>query len=227
MGLSMDNSVGIIIADYSQFQLRAMENLISQTNGLHLIYATTNGDDLLQKLPQYQPRVIITDLELQGTSGLEMCRVTQKQYPHIGMMIFTMHGKCYMARQAFKAGVLGFLKKDTTEDEIIRCIQDVSLGHLHICPPYSELGRKVLMEGAEPNQFQLLVLNLLCIGFITSQIAELIPKSGGSVTLARTRLYEISGTNNEAELGVWAERNGYIWKKGWLEDWKAGGLLNY
>ena len=35
------------------------------------------------------------------------------------------------------------------------------------------------------------------------------------------------GTNNEAELGVWAERNGYIWKKGWLEDWKAGGLLNY
>ena len=159
MGLSMDNSVGIIIADYSQFQLRAMENLISQTNGLHLIYATTNGDDLLQKLPQYNPGVIITELELQGTSGLVICRVAQKQYPHIGKMIFTMHDKCYMAKQALKAGVLGFLRKDTTEEEIIRCIQDVSLGHLHICPPYSELGKKVLMEEEEPNEFQLLVLN--------------------------------------------------------------------
>src|SRR5262245_11711531 len=86
-----------------------------------------------------RPDVVIVDLAMQGgtLSGLGVIRRMRSHDPSTRILVFSMHSDPTIAARALGAGATGYLIKDTSSDELIKALHQVSLGKTYI----SEIGR--------------------------------------------------------------------------------------
>lgn len=200
----------IIIADPWQYSREQLENFIARDPRFQLQAAATDGCDLLQKMqPQNLPHVLITEIDMPGMGGIDLCRLFDKDYPQINNMVLTHSHDRYAIRQILDTNILGMIPKNTHNADVTRCIEAVGNGHLHICSPYSELKQKLKTE-EKPCEYDLQVLQLWYDGYSNEEIARLTHKGKDSVKLAKKRLYKNSKAETGSELTVWALDNGFV-----------------
>src|SRR5215469_7479695 len=87
-----------------------------------------DGPAMLEMANQYKPDVIVADISMPQLNGLEAARVIHKELPHTRVLFLTMHSDPRLIEEAFRAGVSGFITKDSGEAELVRAIHAVSKG---------------------------------------------------------------------------------------------------
>ncbi|WP_456379048.1 response regulator [Lutibacter sp.] len=88
-----------------------------------------SGKELFEKIESTLPDVLLLDISLPGMSGIEISKKIAKEYPNIKVLILSRNTDENTILAAIKAGVRGFLSKDTSKEELANAIKAVSKGN--------------------------------------------------------------------------------------------------
>jgi DNA-binding NarL/FixJ family response regulator len=190
-------TTGIVIYEDNVFLRNSISDLIRSSPRFELKGAFENCDHVSYEMETLRPQVVLMDIEMAGTNGLQGLRIIRKKYPHIFVIILTVFEDNEHVFEAICAGASGYLLKKTPPEKIPEAIEDVLNGG---APMTSSIARKVLdlfpksTSGNEdinklaPREQE--VLQLLVTGHSYKMIAE---KCGISLETVRShikRIYE-------------------------------------
>jgi DNA-binding NarL/FixJ family response regulator len=102
--------------------------LVGALDGGQVVAEAANGDDAVEQALAVQPDVIVMDLNLPGTNGVEATRRIVTASPHVRVLVLTMFDDEDSVFAAMRAGARGYLLKDADQAEIARAIEAVADG---------------------------------------------------------------------------------------------------
>lgn len=189
--------------------------LLEATDDIHVIAEAESAEAAYQQIALERPDVIVMDISLSGTMGVEATKRIIARDKHARILGLSSHEDPSYVRYMLKAGALGYLSKRSAPDELIRAIRQVSEGRMYIDSHVSQ--RMALEEfNGEKNPIEILserefgVFIQLAKGLSVNQIAELLNISPRTVG---THLYNVKqklAVSNQAELTLIAVRHGLI-----------------
>jgi len=135
----MNIKVGIV-EDNSDIR-QALEQIIQMSSGMELVCSCENGEDALVKLPIYEPKIVLMDINLGGINGIEVVRQIKPQFEDMLFMMCTVYEEDEKIFEALKAGASGYIIKKTTPSKLLEAIKELSEGG---APMSSLIARKVV-----------------------------------------------------------------------------------
>jgi DNA-binding NarL/FixJ family response regulator len=208
-----------IADDHKIFRKGVILSMRPYTN-ISFVMEADNGDDLIQKIPEAEPDVVLCDLKMPIKDGIDATKIITKNFPHIRVIILTMYEDERFVGHLMDCGAAGYLLKSTEPAEIKRAIMDVMRTGFYLNPfvnkvlikkNYSKqkfnpsLTSEVVISEREKE-----VLTLVCMEFTASEIAQKMSISARTVEAIKDRLMERFGVKNSVGLVFYAMKNQLI-----------------
>ncbi len=216
----VENQIKVAIADdHKIFRKGVILSLRPYTN-IKFVMEAENGEDLLEKIPDAHPDVILCDLKMPLKDGIDATKMITKNFPNIRVIILTMYEDERFVGHLMDCGAAGYLLKSTEPAEIKRAIVDVMRTGFYLNPfvnkvlvkkNYSKqkfnpsLASEVVLSDREKE-----VLTLVCMEFTASEIASKMDISARTVEAIKDRLMERFGVKNSVGLVFYAMKNQLI-----------------
>jgi DNA-binding NarL/FixJ family response regulator len=105
---------------------------------LQVIAEADDGESALGHIIQFQPDVVVLDINMPPPDGLAIARELHSRRSAVRTIVMTMHKDENLVNAALDAGVKGFVVKDAAADEIIGCIRAVAAGQSYLSPTLSD-----------------------------------------------------------------------------------------
>jgi len=214
------DTIKVAIADdHKIFRKGVILSMRPYTN-IKFVMEADNGEDLLQKLPESMPDVILCDLKMPVKDGIDATKSIAKAYPQMRVIILTMYEDERFVGHLMDCGAAGYLLKSTEPGEIRRAIMDVMKTGFYLNPfvnkvlikkNYSKqkfnptLTSEMVLSDREKE-----VLTLVCMEFTASEIAQKMEISARTVEAIKDRLMERFGVKNSVGLVFYAMKNQLI-----------------
>src|ERR1044071_9592120 len=128
-----------------------MRALLDREAGIEVVGEADNGDQAVHAADRLRPDVILMDLEMPGTGGIEATRQITAQHPEIRIVVLTSHAAEEDVFPALKAGALGYLLKHSAPEDVLQAIRQAHRGEPVLHP---SIARMVLQELNRPVQAQ-------------------------------------------------------------------------
>ena len=141
--------------------------------------------------PALQPDVILMDLRMPGTNGIEATRRIRRTSPHIHILVLTVFEDDTSVFPAIRAGASGYLLKNTDQDELLRAVRTVAEGGAIFSPGIAQrvLGYLNAPATAVPDELfdeltarEREILELIAQGKTNSEIASILNLSPKTVS---------------------------------------------
>jgi DNA-binding NarL/FixJ family response regulator len=217
-----------IVDDKSQNRLSLAER-INYSDDIEVVLMAANGNDFLDQMKslaesQY-PAVVLMDIEMPGTDGIETVRTGKQLYPEVKFLMLTVFDDDDKIFEAIKAGAGGYLLKDEKIAVIIDCIEQLQeAGGAPMSPRIARKAFDLLMKASIPgkeatpeekNDYQLSgreteVLKLLVDGFDYKAIAEKLFLSSHTVRKHIANIYHKLHVTSKAQAIKLATNNKLI-----------------
>lgn len=184
---------------------------------IRFVMEADNGEDLIQKIPESEPDVILCDLKMPIKDGIDATKIITKNYPNIRVIILTMYEDERFVGHLMDCGAAGYLLKSTDPAEIKRAVMDVMRNGFYLNPfvnkvlirkNYSKqkfnpsLTSEVVLSDREKE-----ALTLVCMEFTAAEIAQKMSISARTVEAIKDRLMERFGVKNSVGLVFYAMKN--------------------
>jgi len=168
--------IRIVIAEDQQMLLGAFGSLLNLEDDMEVVGKASNGAEAVALVKKFQPDICIMDIEMPGKSGLEAA----EELKGLGckVIILTTFARTGYFQRALKAGVSGYLLKDSPSDELASSIRNVMAGRRIYAP---ELMDDVYGEDNPLTDREKEVLELVADGKNTKEIAEELSIKTGTV----------------------------------------------
>jgi DNA-binding NarL/FixJ family response regulator len=170
--------IRVLLVDDSAAFRTGMTRLLATIPDIKLCGTAADGATGSDAALRLQPDVVLMDIAMPRTNGIEATRLLNEQAPHIGVVVMTMLEDDDAVGQALRAGARGYLVKGAPQTEILETIRGVHAGRAVIGAATAKQLGGVFAVGAAPVAFPELtprersVLEALAAGASTSQIAE-------------------------------------------------------
>jgi DNA-binding NarL/FixJ family response regulator len=126
--------IRVLIADDHTFYREGVRALLGAVPGVEVVGEAATGDEVIAQAEALQPDVILMDLKMPGTNGVEATRRILHTSPHVGVLVVTMYEDDDSVFAAMRAGARGYLLKDADRDDLLRAIQAVNRGEAIFSP---------------------------------------------------------------------------------------------
>ena len=171
-----DNMIRIVIAEDQQMMLGALGSLLNLEEDLEVVGKAGNGEEAISLVKQFQPDVCIMDIEMPMKTGLEAAE--ELKGLNCKVIILTTFARTGYFQRALKAGVNGYLLKDSPSEELANTIRSVMAGKRIYAP---ELMDDFYSEENPLTEREKEVLELVADGRNTKEIAEALKLKSGTV----------------------------------------------
>lgn len=157
----------------------------------------------LAQIEAFSPDVVLMDIKMPGTDGLELTRQVKQKCPACNVIMLTLYDE-YLP-QAIEAGAVGYLNKDIKREELVRAIRAVREGRFPLGLSVSRESLSQMVSFAESKQRPLLserelaVLGLMARGETTSEMCSKLFLSPASVKRSARAIFEKLGVRNRSE----------------------------
>jgi DNA-binding NarL/FixJ family response regulator len=207
------NPYTVVLADDHVMFREGIRRIIERIEGVAVSGEVDDGIQLLARLKNSQPDLVILDISMPNLRGLEAIREIKKLYPRVKIVVLTMHRKKEFIRQALVDGADGFLLKEDPGGQLIRAVEAVRKGEKFLSPLIS--GDLISLALAEEQTDQLTirereVLKLLAEGKKNQEIADILFISPNTVRRHRYNIMEKLNLKGLAELVKYAIDQNYL-----------------
>jgi two-component system response regulator DesR len=170
--------ITIVIAEDQQLLLGAFGSLLNLEEDMEVVGKASNGDEAIALVRKLHPDICIMDIEMPGKSGLEAAEELKGLDLDSKVIILTTFARSGYFQRALKAGVSGYLLKDSPSEELASSIRSVMAGRRIYAP---ELIEGAYGEGNPLTDREKEVLELVADGNNTNEIAEKLSLKTGTV----------------------------------------------
>lgn len=173
--------IRILIVDDHAMLRKGLAAFLMSYEGLELVGEASNGKEGLALCAETQPDVILMDLMMPIMDGISATRLIHQDFPNIKVIALTSFGEERLIKHVLEAGVISYLFKKVSADDLVKAIRAAHEGISTYAPEVTEiLVRSVLQpnslfESLTPREAE--VLSLMVKGLGNAEIAQVLTVS--------------------------------------------------
>jgi two-component system, NarL family, response regulator DesR len=196
--------IKVLIAEDQAMVLGALSTLLDLETDIDVVGRAADGAEALRLAERLQPDVVLTDIEMPNTTGLELAHALKGK---ARVIILTTFARSGYLRRALDAGVLGYLLKDSPSDELAEAVRTVHGGQRAIS---ADLAAEAWSEDDPLTDRERQVLKLAGDGASGAQISEALHLSEGTVRNYLSEAIGKLGAANRVEAARIARAKGWL-----------------
>lgn len=205
--------IRIILADDHQIVREGIKRILHSEPDCKVVCEANATAEVFAFLRSASADVLVLDVNMPGRSGIDILSDLKKEFPRIGVLIFSMHPEDSLAVRALKSGASGYLTKNAPPENIIDAVRKIASGRKYVS---ETLAQKLADELHQPKKQKLHdvlsdreyeVFQLLGSGKTVSEIASLLSISVPTVSTYRTRILEKMNMKSTSEIIHYAVRH--------------------
>jgi DNA-binding NarL/FixJ family response regulator len=208
--------VTLVLADDHPIILDALENLFRSERDFEVVARCTTGDETLEAVRKHQPDVLVLDIRMPETDGLDVLREMKKQKITSRVVILTAGLDDHEVLDAIRLGVSGFVLKEMAPEALVECIRKVHAGGRWLeRTSLQQAMEKALVfeEGARQiaeilTRREIEITRLVAGGLRNRDIAKKLFISEGTVKIHLHRIYEKLNVDSRLALSLYARDRG-------------------
>lgn len=214
------DSIRVLLADDHTILRKGLLSLLAKQKDIEVVGEAENGREALDKTEQLAPDVVVMDITMPLLNGLAATRQIKHYWPHIQVVILTVHATEEYIFQILQAGASGYVVKQAAPDELVMAIHAAYAGETFLSPSISHTVIAEYISHAQLAQFEdtldLLtereyeICQLLAEGYGTREIADMLVISTKTVETHRGNLMRKLHIDNLADLTKFAVRKGIV-----------------
>jgi len=204
----------IIVDDHLIFR-QGLKSIITLENIANVIGEASNGIELIELLSDLKPDLVLMDIDMPRMNGLDATEKALEILPELKVIAFSMFSDEEYYYKMIDRGVKGFILKTSGINELETAIQNVMSGDTYFS---NELLRKIINNFGRTNitkqtalenltEREIEILQLICFGLSTEQIAEKLFISPKTVKSHKSNLLEKTVCKNTPALILFAIKN--------------------
>ena len=211
--------IRLLIIDDHEMVREGLKAMLTTEPDFTIVGDAANAEQAYELIERLRPDVILLDIRLPGTSGIEVCRTVTERYPETAVIILTTFTDESLVAQCIQAGARGFIVKDIERFDLKRSIRAVARGEAAIDPKaavavLSQLRRASHINNEPtPEQLssqQIVILRLVAQGLSSREIATRLYLSENTVKGYVQEILHRLGVKNRTEAVMVAVKQGWL-----------------
>ncbi|MFJ2711469.1 MULTISPECIES: response regulator [unclassified Pseudomonas] len=199
----------LLVDDHSLIRA-GVRALVLDIPGYAVIGEANDGSQLLEMVEQLSPDIVLLDISMKETGGLEALQRLKRVRPQSKVLILSMHTDPALIMQALESGAHGYLLKDTTATELEHALEALRNNERYLSPAIAHTVINQALIRTQKNQpevadshnltaRQLEILRLIVRGKSTREIANGLGLSIKTVEthrsqiMKRLQIYDVAG----------------------------------
>jgi len=199
----------VLIVDDHPIVRQGLSQLINAEDDLEVCGDAATVEEALQSLDESYPDVVIVDLSLAHSDGLELIKEIRSETRHLPVLVLSMHDENMYAERLLSAGANGYIMKQAAADQLLIALRRVLAGGVYVS---EHLGSTMIerfagndrKKASNPierlSNRELQVLNLIGRGKTTREVAENLTLSVKTVESHRQRIKKKLNLQTSAQL---------------------------
>ena len=207
----------LLVDDHPLFR-SGLKALLKGERWLEIVGEASSGDEGVELARSLQPDVVVMDLSMPGSNGLDATRRIAALGVESRVLVLTVHAEEEYLVPVIDAGASGYLTKTSADTDLVEAIRVVDRGEVYLPAratrlllrqyrnesPEAEGGVELLSERERE------VMTLTAEGYSAREIGEQLDISAKTVDTYRGRIMEKLGLNHRSELVRFALRTGLL-----------------
>jgi two-component system, NarL family, response regulator DevR len=203
----------ILIVDDHEVVRLGLKSLLERHPQFDIVGEAASAREALEQVAALEPDVVVMDIRLPGTSGIEACEQIVNRNPNTRVIMLTSYAEDEMLFSAIRAGASGYILKQIGSDDLIKALEAVGRGEALLDSAvtqrvFQEVRRAVKEEEASAfahlSQQEKHVLLLVSEGKTNREIAKNLFLGEGTVRNYVSSILSKLGVNNRAEAAAYA-----------------------
>ncbi len=206
-----------IVEDHPIFR-RGLVDLIDQEDNLRVCGTARDVSRALNRIGRAAPDLVIVDLGLKGSSGMDLIQILHSQAPYLPILVLSSYDEQVYAERCLEAGARGYINKKEAADLVIQAIADIFEGNVFLSPKMTAVILNKLKAGPAAGACpvrnltnrELEIFTLIGKGRVPGAIAEKLHISAKTVYSHTERIKEKLDIRHSSELvrfaALWVER---------------------
>jgi DNA-binding NarL/FixJ family response regulator len=129
---------------------QGLTQLLDSQHDVHVCGWAEDAPGAISGIEKTNPDLVIADLTLKGTDGLELLKQICPKHPHLRVLILSMHDEFLYAQRALHAGARGYIMKAEAPEKLLEAVRKVMKGDVYLSEKESARALTRLSRGAEP-----------------------------------------------------------------------------
>jgi DNA-binding NarL/FixJ family response regulator len=131
---TVSTTTSVILVEGNRLLREGLAAMVSRQTDLHILAALGDRDNVLERIQQLQPQVVLLHLGLRNQDDVRLVEAITRDHPDVKVIVMDLLPAQVDVIEFVRAGVSGFLLKDATFDEFLKTIRLVA-GGTHVLPP--------------------------------------------------------------------------------------------
>ena len=218
----MATSLRVLIADDHRIVREGLRQVLGDpSNGAPDILVCAEaqtGPEVIERVAALQQGreadrldVVLLDIALPERDGLDVLQALRAAWPTLPVLMLSTYPERQYAVRCIKLGAAGYLNKSADADAMVAAVRKAATGGIYVSAATAEalaaaVSRATATETLSHREHQ--VFRLLASGNSVSEIGAQLGLAANTVSTYRARILEKTGTKNDVELALYAERHG-------------------
>jgi DNA-binding NarL/FixJ family response regulator len=203
----------ILLVDDHEVVRLGLKALLERHPQFEIVGEAASAREALEQVENNHPDVVVMDIRLPGTSGIEACEEITSRFPETRVLMLTSYAEDEMLFSAIRAGASGYILKQIGGEGLVRALEAVARGEALLDPAvtqrvFQEVRRAVKEEEASAfvhlSQQEKHVLLLVSEGRTNREIAKALFLGEGTVRNYVSSILSKLGVSNRAEAAAYA-----------------------
>jgi two-component system response regulator NreC len=213
------SKIRLLLVDDHQVVRAGLRMLFTAEDDMEIVGEAGSAEEALQAVRDLKPDVVLMDVAMPGTSGIEATRRIKEADPDAIILALTMHEDEQYFFEMLNAGASGYVPKRAAPDDLVSAIRVVSEGNVFLYPSLAKMLVEDFLQRSEPDAKKKAdaltprereVLTLIAEGYTNRQIAEALVISPKTVDRHRENIMRKLNLHNRVELVKYAIEKGLI-----------------
>ncbi len=213
----MARKIRVFLADDHTVLREATAELVDHQPDMQVVGQAGTGEETLALVRTLRPDVVVMDIAMPRTNGLDATRVIVGECPETRVLALSAHEDAEHVIPILEAGAIGYLPKTVGLNQLLEAIRSASRGISVLPPPIASIVVRHISGGQKPEgevltSRELEILRLVASGLTNEQIAHRLNLSLRTVEAHLTHIYTKLNVSSRTEAALVAERKGWISK---------------
>ena len=218
----MISAIRVLIGDDHRIVREGLRQVLGDpSNGtpeIQVCAEAQTGPEVIERVnalqhgaPSERLDVVLLDIALPERDGLDVLQALRAAWPALPVLMLSTYPERQYAVRCIKLGAAGYLNKSADADAMVAAVRKAAAGGIYVSAATAEalaaaVSRASATETLSHREHQ--VFRLLTSGHSVSEIGAQLGLAANTVSTYRARILEKTGTKNDVELALYAERHG-------------------